>query len=60
MGTEEFLRQNIADLIQGKLEFSDGLPIFKDELIDITPKNQSEYDYYHWSRKCGYDSSCSS
>lgn len=46
MGSEQSLRQNIIDLYQRKLKFSDNtLPYEKDELSDTTPKNQSEYDF---------------
>ncbi|OXU20990.1 hypothetical protein TSAR_011091 [Trichomalopsis sarcophagae] len=44
--TEESLRQNLKDLIEGKLIFSDDqIPHYKGALSDITPENESEYDF---------------
>lgn len=46
VGNEKSFRQNIADLLQDKLDFSeDHLPFEKDELSDSTPKNHSVYDF---------------
>ncbi|OXU32292.1 hypothetical protein TSAR_007068 [Trichomalopsis sarcophagae] len=46
LGTSDSLRKNIADLFQGKLNFTDSsIPFNVEELEDITPEYDSEYDF---------------
>ncbi|KAL7292880.1 hypothetical protein TKK_0013550 [Trichogramma kaykai] len=45
-GSEELFRQNVRDLVEGRLEFNDdATPPYENDLADSTPSDEDEFDF---------------